>query len=63
MPSAKRFDRWRLIGGDASPSVLDQPVHLVEQCGDLLDLVDDHLPGRVRARRLELLAQQSGRAV
>ena len=23
-------------------AVLDQPVHLVQQCGNLLDLVDDH---------------------
>ena len=35
---------------------------LVEQGGNLLDLVDDHLPRRVRARRLQLLAQLLGPA-
>ena len=42
-------------------TILDEPVHLVEQGGNLLDLVDDNLFARLRPPlRLDLLAQEFG---
>ena len=54
--------RARPAQREAQPSILNQPVDLVEEGGHLLDLVDDHLPGRVGAGGFELFAQRLGAA-
>ena len=56
--AAPHLARARSAQREVQSAVLDQPVHLVEQRRNLLDLVDDDLPSGLRSFCVDLLAQQ-----